>query len=70
MRLSHSAQNKITRNTYNKKCRFVIENIDSKAAFLVEILTNFNFNVCFLAAFWLSAVLLYGDENQTTTSAS
>ena len=34
------------------------------------ILANFNFYVYFLAAFWLSAVHLYADENQTTTSAS
>ena len=37
---------------------------------MVEILTNFNFYVYFLAAFWLSVVHLYADENQTTTSAS
>ena len=37
---------------------------------MVEILTNFNFYVYFLAVLWLSAVPLYGDENQITTSAS
>ena len=43
---------------------------DSGSGFLVEILTNFDFYVYFLAAFWLSGVPLYADENQTTTSAS
>jgi len=37
---------------------------------LVEILTNFSFYVYFLAVLWLSAVPLYADENQITTSAS
>ena len=37
---------------------------------MVEILTNFSFYVYFLAAIWLSAVPLYADENQITTSAS
>jgi len=37
---------------------------------LVEILSNFSFYVYFLAVLWLSAVPLYADENQITTSAS
>ena len=41
-----------------------------KAVFLVEILTNFNFYVCFLAAFLLSDVPLYADENKNAASAS
>ena len=41
-----------------------------KAVFKVEILADFDFYLCFLAALWLSTVYLYADENQSATSAS
>jgi hypothetical protein len=41
-----------------------------KAFFSVEILTDFNFNVRFLAVFLPSGVPLYADEGKTTASAS
>ena len=41
-----------------------------KAVFWVEILADFNFYVCFLAALLLSSVPLYADENKITSSAS
>jgi hypothetical protein len=41
-----------------------------KAFFSVEILTDFNFYVRFLAAFLPSGVPLYADEGKTTASAS
>ena len=41
-----------------------------KAVFNVEILTDLNFYVCFLAALLPSAVPLYGDEGKITASAS
>ncbi len=41
-----------------------------KAVFLVEILTDFNFYVCFLVALLPSGVPLYADEGKITTFAS
>jgi hypothetical protein len=41
-----------------------------KAVFKVEILADFNFYVCFLAAFFVSDVPLYADETKNTSSAS
>ena len=41
-----------------------------KAVFKVEILADFNFYVCFLAAFAASGVPLYADEAENTSSAS
>ena len=41
-----------------------------KAVFKVEILADFNFYVCFLAALLLSGVPLYADENKIASSAS
>ncbi len=60
--LIHSAQNKNTRNNSIKENRFCYRKLVVKAVFKVEILANFNFYVCFLAALGLSAVPLYGDE--------
>ena len=59
-RLIHSAQNKNTRNKL--KIPLYYRKIDSKAVFEVEILADFNFYVCFLAALSVSGVPLYADE--------
>jgi len=66
---SFSAEQKHT-NINKIRMPLCYRKIDSKAVFCVEILANFNFYMCFLAALWLSGVPLYADENQTTTSAS
>jgi hypothetical protein len=67
--VSFRAEQKHTKISHKKEPLLLSEN-DSKSGFSVEILTNFNFNVYFLAAFSTSAVPLYGDEVETTASAS
>jgi TRAP-type mannitol/chloroaromatic compound transport system permease small subunit len=66
---SFSAEQKHTKAN-NIKTPLYYQKFDSKAVLFVEILANFIFYVCFLAAICLSAVPLYVDEWQITTSAS
>ena len=68
--LAHLAQNKNTRQENKQENRFCYQKLVVKAVFKVEILTNFNFYVYFLAALGLSAVPLYGDEIPITAFAS
>ncbi len=51
--------------THGLKKRIFESDKLQKSIFKVEILTNFNYFVCFLAAFWRSAVPLYGDDRQS-----
>ena len=60
--LIHSAQNKNTRIDQYQKNRFFCRKTIEKAVFKVEIHTDFNFYVCFLAALSVSGVPLYADE--------
>ena len=57
----------------NQKGRFFHQKRGGESGFSVEILTDFrlfDFIVCFLAALLSSGVLLYADEDKSTTSAS
>ena len=66
---SFSAEQKHTSKIREKRTAFFVEKIE-KAVFKVEILTDFIFYVCFLAALPPSAVPLYGDDGGITSSAS
>ncbi len=68
--LIHLAQNKNTRVKQKKKEPLFLSKMIEKAVFKVEILADFHFYVCFLAAIPPSAVLLYGDDGGITSSAS
>ena len=67
--ISFSTEQKHTKIN-NIKTPLYYQKFDSKAVLFVEILANFIFYVCFLAAICLSAVPLYVDEWQITNSAS
>ena len=66
---SFSAEQKHTNKLTKKRPLFLLK-MTEKAVFNVEILTDFYFYVCFLAALLPSGVPLYADEDKITTSAS
>ena len=66
---SFSAEQKRTNHFKKEKTAFS-SNMMEKAVFSVEILTDFDFYVRFLAALFPSGVPLYADEEKITASAS